>query len=109
VLIFLSRLFGQKDRIRKFLLYLNIVNLSQMVAVFFAIVLQCLPIQFNWDFSVAARGKCVDRRALYTATAALNIAMDLGIMSVPVKVFWGLKIGKRKKAGLVGVFLLGGL
>ncbi|KAK4225572.1 hypothetical protein QBC38DRAFT_368483 [Podospora fimiseda] len=106
VLIFLGRIFGQKDTVRKFLLWLNVANVSQMVAVFFAITLQCTPVAFNWDFSIRG-GKCVDRRVLYTATAVFNIVMDLLILGTPVVIFWKLRIGRRTKIGLLGVFLLG--
>ena len=105
-LIFLSRLIGQKDGVRRFLLWLNVANLCQMVAVFFAITLQCLPIAFNWDPSVRG-GRCIDRRVLYTATSALNIATDLLILGVPLWIFVDLKIPRRAKIALLFVFLLG--
>ncbi|KAK3375397.1 hypothetical protein B0H63DRAFT_563309 [Podospora didyma] len=106
VLIFLSRLFGQKDGVRRFLLWLNVANISQMVAVFFAITLQCLPIAFNWDLTIRG-GRCVDRRILYTCTAAFNIVMDLLILGLPLWIFIDLKIPRRTKIALLFVFLLG--
>ncbi|KAK3379860.1 hypothetical protein B0T24DRAFT_172294 [Lasiosphaeria ovina] len=106
VLIFLTRLFGQKDGVRRFLLWLNVANVAQMVAVFFAITLQCLPIAFNWDPTVRG-GRCVDRGILYTCTAAFNIVMDLMILGLPLWVFIDLKIPKRTKIALLFVFLLG--
>ncbi|KXX78945.1 hypothetical protein MMYC01_204733 [Madurella mycetomatis] len=106
VLIFLSRLFGQKDWVRRFLLWLNVANISQMVAVFFAITLQCLPIAFNWDLSISG-GRCVDRRVLYISTAVFNIITDLLILGLPLWVFSSLKIPKRTKIALLFVFLLG--
>ncbi|KAK3357093.1 hypothetical protein B0T25DRAFT_146694 [Lasiosphaeria hispida] len=106
VLIFLSRLFGQKDGVRRLLLWLNVANISQMVAVFFAITLQCLPIAFNWDLSIT-NGRCVDRRVLYLSTAAFNILTDLLILGLPLWIFVDLKIPRRQKIGLLFVFLLG--
>ncbi|KAK0673859.1 hypothetical protein QBC41DRAFT_391260 [Cercophora samala] len=105
-LIFLSRLFGQKDGVRRFLLWLNIANISQMVAVFFAITFQCLPIAFNWDLTVRG-GRCVDRRVLYTCTAVINIVTDLLILGTPIWIFARLKIPRRTKMALLFVFLLG--
>jgi hypothetical protein len=106
VMIFLSRLFGQRDWIRRFLLWLNIANISQMVAVFFAIVLQCTPVPFNWDPTISG-GYCVDRRALYIFSAAFNIATDILILGLPLWVFSSLRIPKRTKIALLIVFLLG--
>ncbi|KAK4174124.1 hypothetical protein QBC36DRAFT_358203 [Triangularia setosa] len=105
-LIFLSRLFGQKDGVRRFLLWLNIANISQMVAVFFAIIFQCLPIAFNWDPTIRG-GRCVDRRILYTCTAVINIVTDLLILGTPIWIFVKLKIPRRTKIALLFVFLLG--
>ncbi|KAK3302295.1 uncharacterized protein B0T15DRAFT_496765 [Chaetomium strumarium] len=106
VLIFLTRLFGQKDGVRRFLLWLNVANISQLVAVFFAIVLQCLPIQFNWDPTLRG-GRCVDRRILYISTAAFNIVTDFLILGLPLWIFSSLRIPKRTKIALLVVFLLG--
>lgn len=106
VLIFLTRLFGQKDWVRRFLLWLNVANISQMVAVFFAIILQCTPVAFNWDPTIRG-GYCVDRRALYISTAVFNIVTDILILGLPLWVFSSLRIPKRAKIALLVVFLLG--
>ena len=106
VLIFMLRLFGQKGPLRRFILALNAINLLQMTGVFFAIVLQCQPISFNWDLSVRG-GRCVDQRILYTSTAAFNILTDLVILGLPLYIFSDLKIPKRTKFALLFVFLLG--
>ncbi|KAK3322217.1 hypothetical protein B0H66DRAFT_194942 [Apodospora peruviana] len=106
VLIFLSRLFGQKDGVRRFIIWLNVANIVQMVGVFLAITLQCLPIAFNWDLSIRG-GRCVDRRILYTCTAVINIVTDLLVLGLPVWIFVDLKIPKRTKIALLFVFLLG--
>jgi hypothetical protein len=106
VLIFLLRLFGQKDGVRRFIIGLNIVNILQMVAVFFAITLQCLPISFNWDLTIS-NGRCVDRRILYTFTSSFNILTDLLVLGLPLWIFVDLKIPRRTKIALIFVFLLG--
>ncbi len=106
VLIFLTRLFGQKTWVRRSLLLLNVANISQMVAVFFAILLQCTPIPFNWDPSIRG-GYCVDRRVLYLSTAVFNIITDVLILGLPLFVFASLRIPKRTKVALLIVFLLG--
>ncbi|KAK1751626.1 hypothetical protein QBC47DRAFT_307527 [Echria macrotheca] len=106
VLIFLSRLFGQKRGLLRVLLWLNIANVAQMVAVFFAITLQCLPIAFNWDLTIRG-GRCVDRPILYTSTAGFNILTDLLILGLPLWIFVDLKIPRRTKIALLFVFLLG--
>lgn len=105
-LIFLSRLFGQKNWVRRFLLWLNVTNIAQMVGSFFAIVLQCLPIPFNWDPTIRG-GRCVNQPILYTSTAVFNIVFDLLILGLPLWIFANLNIPKRTKLALSFVFLLG--
>ncbi|KAK4123856.1 hypothetical protein N657DRAFT_690511 [Parathielavia appendiculata] len=106
VLIFLTRLFGQKDWVRRFLFWLNVANISQMIAVFFAVVLQCTPVQSNWDPTISS-AHCIDRRVLFISTAAINIATDLLILGLPLWIFSSLQIPKRAKIALLVVFLLG--
>ncbi|AEO69110.1 uncharacterized protein THITE_2130781 [Thermothielavioides terrestris NRRL 8126] len=106
VLIFLTRLFGQKDGVRRFLLWLNVANVSQMVAIFFAILLQCLPIAFNWDPTIKG-GRCVDRRSLYVVNSVFNIVTDFLILGLPLWIFSSLKLPKRTKIPLLIIFLLG--
>lgn len=105
VLIFLLRLFGQKTGVRRFIISLNTVNIAQMIGTLFAIIFQCTPIQFNWDTTI--EGTCVDRRILFTFTAAFNIMTDLLILGLPIWIFADLKIPRRAKIGLLFVFLLG--
>ncbi|KAB5558618.1 hypothetical protein GE09DRAFT_119580 [Coniochaeta sp. 2T2.1] len=106
VLIFLLRLFGQKDGVRRFIITLNVINIMQMVAVFFAVTLQCIPINFNWDLTVG-NGRCVDRRVLFTFTSCFNIVTDLLVLGLPLWIFVDLKIPRRTKIALIFVFLLG--
>lgn len=91
---------------RRTLLWLNVANISQMVAVFFAITLQCLPIAFNWDKTIRG-GRCVDRPVLYVSTAAFNILTDVFIIGIPLWIFMNLKIPRRTKVALMFIFLLG--
>lgn len=106
ILIFLIRLFGQRKWVRRFLVWLNVINISQMVGVFFAILLQCTPISLNWDPTVSG-GYCVDRRILYISTSAFNIVTDVLILGLPLWIFSSLKIPKRAKTALLIIFLLG--
>ncbi|KAK4456212.1 hypothetical protein QBC34DRAFT_444887 [Podospora aff. communis PSN243] len=106
VLIFMTRLFGHTKGVARLLLWINVANISQMVAVFFAIALQCLPVPFNWDPTIRG-GRCVDRRVLYVSTASFNILTDLLIIGIPLYILKGLKIPRRTKIALFFVFFLG--
>jgi hypothetical protein len=98
-------LFGQKPGVRRFIIWLNVVNLANMVAVFFAIVFQCFPIEKTWEPFL--EGHCVDRRILFVASSSINILTDLLVLGLPLRIFIDLKIPKRTKIALMFVFLLG--
>jgi hypothetical protein len=105
VLLFLLRLFGQKSGVRRFILWLNAANLLNMIAVFFATVFQCFPIEKNWEPRL--KGTCVDRRILFTTNSSINILTDLLVLGLPLRIFIDLKIPRRTKIALMFVFLLG--
>lgn len=108
VLILLLRLFGQKDGVRTYIYVLNTLNILLMAGTFFAVVFQCIPVEFNWDKSIIG-GHCINQSLLFTVTASFNILTDLLVLALPVWIFWGLRIPKRTKIALLFVFLLGGM
>lgn len=105
LLLLLLRLFGQKPGVRRFIIWVNTINLASLASIFFAIVFQCFPFQKAWKPQL--EGFCVDRRVLLVTASAINIALDLLILGLPLRIFIGLQIPKRTKIALIFVFLLG--
>ncbi|KAK8055945.1 hypothetical protein PG993_001172 [Apiospora rasikravindrae] len=105
LLLLLLRLFGQKPGVRRFIIWVNTINLASLASIFFAIAFQCFPLQKAWKPRL--EGFCVDRRILFVAASAINIALDLLILGLPLRIFIGLQIPKRTKIALIFVFLLG--
>lgn len=64
----------------------------------------CRPIVSNWDRNI--KGKCGDEGTAELAAAAFNMALDVGIVVLPVPVIWGLHMSKQKKAAVVATFAL---
>lgn len=64
----------------------------------------CRPIASNWDENV--KGKCGDEGTAELAAAAFNMALDIGIVILPVPVIWGLHMSKEKKAAVIATFAL---
>jgi hypothetical protein len=106
VLMFLLRLGGQKSGVRIAIHALNALNLAQMTAIFLVVLFQCNPIPYNWDKSIAD-GKCVEQGLFYLVTAALTIWTDVLVLALPFWIFLDLKMGRKQKMALLGVFLLG--
>ncbi|KAI1281240.1 hypothetical protein F5Y07DRAFT_290810 [Xylaria sp. FL0933] len=105
ILLFLQRLFGQRPGVRRFILWMNGANIGMMIAVFFATVLQCIPINKTWELSL--QGTCIDRRILFTISSSFNIVTDMLMLALPLRIFINLKIPRRTKIALMFVFLLG--
>lgn len=78
------------------------------ISIFFALIFACNPISKSWDYRVI-EGQCVNRPALYIATAAVNIASDVILFCLPIPIVFKLQIPRRQKFGLLLIFLLGSL
>ncbi|KAJ5638743.1 hypothetical protein N7528_001133 [Penicillium herquei] len=76
------------------------------IALMFALIFACTPIQKGWDSSITT-GHCVNRSALYIATAAFNIASDLALIVVPIPLVMGLQMPRIQKWGLLAMFMVG--
>ena len=100
---------------RQYIAWVNVANATHMVAVLFAIVFQCVPVESSWDPATffggaeggGSGGRCIDTRVLFTTTAAFNILTDLLILALPMRIFIDLKIPLRTKFALMFLFLLG--
>jgi hypothetical protein len=77
---------------------------------FFSAVFACWPISYFWTQIVDPQGgRCLDRFAVWFANAGLNIATDIAIGVLPLKVLKSLKLPTRQRIALMIVFGLGGL
>lgn len=82
------------------------INIGSGVGIFFSSIFSCSPIAMGWDMSITT-GKCIDRVALFTATAALGVITDILIILIPIPMVLGLHMSTRKKAGLLVLFSIG--
>jgi len=107
VLVFLLRLGGgHKPKIRWSIHALNVFNGLQAIAIFLVALLQCIPIEANWDPAVALKAKCIDKSFHITASS-LTILTDILVLILPFCIFLGLKMKRAAKVAVLGVFMLG--
>ena len=88
----------------------NIVGacvLSWGIAVAPVSIFSCNPVRGFWDFTVPST--CINTRNFYMGSSVPVIAMDVVILSLPVKNVWDLQLSMRQKFVVSGLFLLGGL
>lgn len=50
---------------------------------------------------------CIDENAYYVSTSVFNVALDFWILMLPLTIIWTLQLSRRRKAGLVAIFLIG--
>ncbi|KAI4720419.1 hypothetical protein E4T48_03322 [Aureobasidium sp. EXF-10727] len=70
-------------------------------------LLLCVPVHYFWDGLSTAH--CMNFKAKWFSDATINIITDLILLSMPMPFLRGLNLPYRSKAGLIGVFALGGL
>lgn len=81
--------------------------LCWFIAVELTTIFQCKPIKSMWDTSIA--GTCIDNITFFTAIAATNIIFDLAILVLPLRDLCKLRMSSRRKTGVIGLFVLGGM
>ncbi|KAF4962843.1 hypothetical protein FSARC_9086 [Fusarium sarcochroum] len=78
------------------------------IGILFASIFPCTPLQKAWDLAFPAdSGHCIDRPAMFQATAALGVATDFIIIAIPISTVLGLHLSTKKKAALLCLFAIG--
>ncbi|KAJ9624475.1 hypothetical protein H2203_005210 [Taxawa tesnikishii (nom. ined.)] len=67
----------------------------------------CTPVAYFWDQSIP-KGRCLNKKAVWFTNASLNILTDIAILILPLPSLQRLRLPRRQKIGLMGVFALGG-
>ncbi|KAI1485446.1 hypothetical protein F5X96DRAFT_659932 [Biscogniauxia mediterranea] len=81
------------------------IQLSLMVGSVVSLCLTCIPYQKIWDITLP--GKCIEKSKVEITTAAVHLASDLVILSLPQKVIWTLQMSVKQKLGVSVIFSLG--
>ena len=113
ILLFYFRLFGTHRRFKKLLYITQALVVVWFIASLIPAIIRCLPIHDSWNPSVVGsldiRHYCIQGGDYLIASSAFNVALDFWILALPLSVVWKLQLSTRRKVGLSGVFLLGGL
>ncbi|OJJ33628.1 hypothetical protein ASPWEDRAFT_112833, partial [Aspergillus wentii DTO 134E9] len=76
------------------------------VALMLALIFACRPISKAWDASITT-GSCIDRPAVYLATAITNTVSDVVLILIAIPIAWNLRLPFVQKLGVVRMFGLG--
>ncbi|OAA33160.1 integral membrane protein [Moelleriella libera RCEF 2490] len=105
VLCLYLRIFRVDRRFRLICYTVMGVVISWGVAVFFATMLQCLPIRGAWKVSEPGRN-CIRWRAYFLGTSVSNIVTDATVIGLSVPMLWKLQLSVSRKIGLIILFLI---
>ena len=53
--------------------------------------------------------RCVNMMAFFYANSISDVLLDVAILTMPVPLIWGLRLGWRRKCAVGGMFALGGV
>lgn len=84
------------------------VVVGYSIALIVVLIFQCNPIARAWDLTIVT-GSCINRPAVYVATASVNIATDFAILLLPIPIVLSLKLPLLQKIGLGVMFAVGSL
>ncbi|KAF2274394.1 uncharacterized protein EI97DRAFT_127804 [Westerdykella ornata] len=82
---------------------------AYMLAFLPGVAFQCVPIRIAWEkWDDEHHGKCINMNALALAASALNMILDAIVVALPLRELAKLEMSRRRKAGILFMFLGGG-
>ncbi|KAI9147998.1 Satratoxin biosynthesis SC6 cluster protein [Paramyrothecium foliicola] len=108
VLCFYLRLFSQDTKFRRTTYGIMIVNVCVGISFVVVDLTQCLPVSYVWNgWTGEHQGRCSSISAITLSHSVLNILLDAVTLAMAVWMVKGLQMRLRKKASVIGLFVLG--
>jgi hypothetical protein len=105
VLFFMLRLGRHQPTLRRIIQVLNWSNIALLVAVLFASIFTCVPVNKYWGRSIP--GRCNNEPLQYLITSGLTILTDILVLAIPVHIVIGLQVARKLKIMLICVLCSG--
>lgn len=112
ILLLYTRIFEVSDTRFRFLLWTAaFFVVGYPVTFVIAMANCCKPVSFYWtQFAGNTEGSCpLNTGLFFVVMATINLFIDFFILILPIPSILGLQMSTRKKAGICGIMLLGGL
>jgi hypothetical protein len=106
ILLFYNTLQNQDKWFKYSVWFAMFVTVGSSTGIFFSSIFSCKPIAMGWDLTITD-GVCIDRTAMFKATAALGVIVDVLIIGIPIPMVFKLQMSRSKKASLLFVFSIG--
>ncbi|KAH7379014.1 hypothetical protein BKA64DRAFT_242545 [Cadophora sp. MPI-SDFR-AT-0126] len=65
-------------------------------------MLQCRPLAKLWSSHMP--GSCIDIGAFHISITVINMVLDMVVFVLPIPVLWAIKLPRRQRLSLVGIF-----
>ncbi|MCJ1398115.1 hypothetical protein MMC11_001312 [Xylographa trunciseda] len=104
VLLLYRRIFSQ-GRFQHAIYIVGSLCLLWFTIVVFVTFFQCHPVAFAWDHT--SQGTCINLQAMYYGFTISNMALDVVVAVMPVKLIWQLQLPLRQRILLLAIMLLG--
>jgi hypothetical protein len=106
VLVFILRLGDRRKGVRTAVYVLISFTALQAVAIFFVVILQCLPVSAVWDHASYPDAKCI-KVEFHVTISSLTVLTDILVLVLPFYVFLGLKMRAATKVAVLCCFASG--
>ncbi|KAL6228785.1 hypothetical protein BDW75DRAFT_250640 [Aspergillus navahoensis] len=106
IIMLYYRLLNPLRPYRRLLWFIAIIITSYSVALMLALVFACHPIERAWNAAITT-GSCIDRPAVYLATAITNTVSDVVLLVVPIPAVVRLHLRMIQKIGVICIFGVG--
>lgn len=110
ILMFYYALLSVVNFLKYAIYVVGAVIIAYSIALFFALIFACHPIQKNWDGpSMTTPGWCISRPGLYLALTTTNTFSDILIILLPIPTILRLHVPISQKLGIAALFGIGRL
>jgi hypothetical protein len=107
ILFFYLRVFDSTT-FRRAAIGLSVFAICFGISNTFAMIFQCTPVSFFWNGWTGERaGKCININLFSWIRAAIEIIIDLTIISLPIPLLLRLKLNWLKKLQILAMFSIG--
>ncbi|KAH7397235.1 hypothetical protein BKA66DRAFT_408993 [Pyrenochaeta sp. MPI-SDFR-AT-0127] len=107
ILCFYLRVFPSKN-FRRVIYGVMGLSVAYTIAFFFATTFQCVPLSYAWNqWDGLHKGKCNDIHVQGWVAAAINIALDVIVMVLPLRHLARLNMNLKRKLMVMAMFSVG--
>lgn len=78
------------------------LNVLWWISMFIEDLTVCQPLSYTWDKSIS--GHCGNILAGYISSAGINVALDVAVIVLPMRILWKLQMRLSKKLLISGIF-----